>query len=61
MRFRYRVNFGNGQVEYVPGDSRVACERYIADPANRCGAAAFVEFQDPDTGDWCQAGLRRSK
>jgi hypothetical protein len=52
---RYRVNFGNGQVHY-PGDKR-ACFRYIGDPANDCGGYAFVEWQDPETGDWFRTGL----
>lgn len=52
----YRVNFGNGQVHYA-GDKK-ACLRYIAvDMArDQYRQFAFVEFQDPDTGDWFRTG-----
>lgn len=50
--YKYRVNFGQGQVHY-PGD-RKACWRFIASLDNSAGC--FVEWQDPDTGDWFSTG-----
>lgn len=50
---RYRVNYGNGQVEY-PGDKR-ACLRWIAN-LTQYQSLAFVEWRDPDTGEWFRTG-----
>jgi hypothetical protein len=50
--YKYRVNFGNGQVHY-PGNKR-ACLQYIAQYGD---GWSFVEWQDPETGDWFKTGL----
>jgi hypothetical protein len=50
---RYRVNFGNGQVEDV--ESKKAGYAVIA-AMDLYQDAAFIEFQDPDTGDWFPIG-----
>jgi hypothetical protein len=47
---RYRVNFGNGQVHDV--ESKAAAGRYITDYGD---AWSFVQWQDPQTGDWFKA------
>lgn len=44
---RYRVNWGNGQVDY-PGDRR-ACEAYARQSGD---GYAFVQFQDRQSGEW---------
>ena len=59
MSYRYRVNFGNGQVQYVDGNTKKACYAYLANPENNCGGWAFVEFEDPDTGDWFRLGTEK--
>jgi hypothetical protein len=49
--YRYRVNFGNGQVHY-PGN-RSACWRFVAAHGD---GFTFIEWQDPDTAEWFAAG-----
>jgi hypothetical protein len=51
--YRYRVNYGQGQVEY-PG-SKAECFRFLAEHCRDCGFA-YVQWQDPDTGDWFRTG-----
>lgn len=55
---RYRVNFGNGQVHNVLGDTKRACFAYLAmlESGNWGVGGAYVEFQDPDTGEWFSCG-----
>ncbi len=44
---RYRVNFGNGQVQYCGGlKSCMAYVRAFGD------GHSFIQFQDNETGDW---------
>lgn len=50
---RYRVNFGNGQVYDVA--RKAEAFRYIAS-LEQYAAFAFVEWQDPETGDWFRTG-----
>lgn len=53
--YRYRVNYGNGQVDYVPGHTRRACNALIAAHLGG-GPPGYVEFQDPDTREWFRTG-----
>lgn len=55
---RYRVNYGNGQVEYPEANRhglKAACIAYIA-AMDLYRDYAFVEFQDPDTDEWFACG-----
>jgi hypothetical protein len=46
MTSTYRVNYGNGQVEY-PGGLK-ACRQFLT----TCDGFAFVQQLDLETGDW---------
>ena len=48
---KYRVNFGNGQVHYA-GD-KSACFRFRALYGD---GYTFIEWQDPQTGEWFTCG-----
>jgi hypothetical protein len=52
-RLIYRVNYGNGQV--FDAGTRADCFRHIAE-MDQHRRFAFVEWQDPDTGDWFRTG-----
>lgn len=43
---RYRINYGNGQVDY-PG-SLAKCRAALPS----CGGFAYIQFRDNQTGDW---------
>jgi hypothetical protein len=50
---RYRINYGNGQIE-APAtrqQARADLAHYRRSNPN-AGDFAFLEFEDPDTGDW---------
>lgn len=49
--YKYRVNFGNGQVHYA-GNKR-ECQRFRAAYGD---GYTFIEWQDPDTLDWFNIG-----
>jgi hypothetical protein len=55
IRLRYRVNYGNGQVWYAPSKREAYAHIRSMD---RYQEHAFVQFQDPDTGDWFDTGIR---
>ena len=55
--YRYRVNFGNGQVHY-PGATKRECFAFIA---AHCDGFAFVEWCDPDTGEWFATGTNHQQ
>ncbi len=50
MKYRYRVNYGNGQI--LDMDSKRLALQYIAALKDQYKAFAFVERQDPETLDW---------
>ena len=63
---RYRVNYGQGQVSETFEDrfrswdyfsAKRAALKHLAELPEPRGA--FIEFQDPDTGDWFPIGVLR--
>ena len=54
---RYRVNYGNGQVHYTANGTKKECFAYIAsDACETYRDFHYIEFQDPDTGEWFPTG-----
>lgn len=45
---KYRINFGNGQVDY-PGSLK-KCRAYLKTITNWNGA--YIQFKDFQTGEW---------
>ena len=50
---KYRINFGNGQVAYLPYGGKREYLRFAIEQAD---GHAYVQFQDPDTGEWFCVG-----
>lgn len=56
---KYRVNYGNGTVSSETTSKRLALrQRAECFAQEKYGAYSFVEFQDPDTGDWFSCGIK---